>query len=157
MPTYLAQEPGDQISEDNCLIGFMIGIRRWDARGIPQIALPLVEPPIARASIDEQHPGSSLNEPATVDDFNATRLHGIDGLAHGWVRRSQFLHLYRGRRFVERPDQCISLAIFGGGDGRFGLEDRVDAADTVGHFSGHLKQHVIADIALDGFVVFGHD
>lgn len=155
---YLTQEPGDQITKDDGFICLVVGIWGRDAGGIPQIPFPFVKPPIARAGTDEQHSGSSLNEPATVDDLNSSRLHGLDGVPHSRAGRGEFLDLYRGGRSIERADHGVALTILGGGDGGLGLEHRVDAANPVGHFGGHLKQHVVADIALDGLriVVIGH-
>ena len=75
----------------------------------------------------------------------------MDGLDHARIGGGQFFDLHRSRGTVERPDEGVAVAILGGGDGSFGLEDGVDASDAVGDFGGNFKEHVVAHITLGGF------
>lgn len=64
----------------------------------------------------------------------------------------QLLDLDGGGLAVQGADEGVAVAILGGGDGGFGLEDRVDAADSVGDFGGDLEEEVVADVSFDGVV-----
>jgi hypothetical protein len=78
MDSHLSQEPCNQVSKDNGLVGLGIAWRRGDAGRRPQVTLPLIEPSIARTSVKEQHTGRTVNEPASIERLDASILHRLD-------------------------------------------------------------------------------
>jgi hypothetical protein len=75
---HLAKEPRNEVSKDNRLVGLRIARRRRDACGGPQVALPLVEPAVARASVEKEHSRRAVNEPTSVERLDAALLHRLD-------------------------------------------------------------------------------
>ena len=104
---------------------------RWDAREVPEIALPLVEVVVGAAGIEEEDAGGALDEPAAVETLDAAGAHGLEGEGDGGVvlGRVLGLDLHGGGLVGEGPDEAVAVAVFGDGDGDFGLDDGVDAAD----------------------------
>lgn len=126
----------------------MIAGGRWNASDVPQIPFPLIQVPIARSSIDKKHSRGAFNQPAPIDHFNAPFLHRRNGVQEMRVGRRQFFDFDSGlpscqspfddfasprsithRRSVQRPNECVSLSIFGRGHRCLGLQDGVDPAD----------------------------
>ena len=147
--THLSEEPGDNVTEDNRLVGFMIVWRGGDACEVPEVCLPLVETRVLAAGVEEKDVGSTLYEPAAIKHLDTGCAHAVEG--SGEVRVGRFLGLdlhWRGL-VGERADECVAIAIFGDGDGDFGLDDGVDTANLVGDLPSALEEEGIANVALN--------
>jgi len=77
--SYLAQEPGHQVSKENRLVGLMVIWWGRDPGHVPEIALPLVELVVDGASVEQQDLGCALDQPATVQELDAALLHRLEG------------------------------------------------------------------------------
>lgn len=75
---YISQEPGDEVAQDNGLVGFLVTGWAWNARQIPEIRLPLVEFVIHAPSIEEQDVGIALNEPSPIEDLASLGAHRLN-------------------------------------------------------------------------------
>ena len=147
--THLSEKPGDDVAEDDRLIGFMIVWRCGDACEVPEVCFPLVESRVLAASIEKKNVGSTLYEPAAIKHLDTSRSHAVEGGSE--VRVSRFLGLdlhWRGL-VGERADKCVAIAIFRDGDRDFGLDNGVDTANLVGDLPSTLEEEGIASIALD--------
>jgi hypothetical protein len=145
--SYLAQEPRNEVTKDNCLVGLGVARRRRNAGSCPQVALPLVEPPVTGARVEEQDARSTVDQPSTVESLDAALIHGLDGrlesgifgledfdldlglelLSAGDWRRRGVDSTYGG--LVPGAQQRVCGAILGRCDLSFGLEDRVDTTN----------------------------
>lgn len=145
--THLSEEPRNEVAKDDSLVGLGVSCGGRDGGGIPQVGLPLVEEAVPGLGVNQQHAGGTLDQPAAVDYADSPLLHGLDGGAQLGVRGREGLDLdgglhhgdqYTGaadgsaqretyRLPIERADERVAVAILGGGDGGFGLEDRVDS------------------------------
>lgn len=94
--THLTKEPRNKVAKDNGLVGLRIARRRRNASSRPQIALPLVEPPVARAGVEEEHTRCAVNEPSSVEHLDAAVAHRLDGGYESRVFGLNGLHLDRG-------------------------------------------------------------
>lgn len=146
--THVAKEPGDEITKDNGLVCLVVIWRTGNASKVPEVALPLIETRIHGAGIEKQHMRTSLNKPATIKNFDALRLHRLEGCSKVNVCRVLRLDLHRGRLVGERADEAVSVAKLRDSDRDFGLDDRVDAADLVSNLPGTLEHLWVLHIAL---------
>jgi hypothetical protein len=94
--THLAKEPRNEVSKDNGFVGLGITGRRRDASSGPQVALPLIEPSVARAGIEEEYTGRAVNQPASVECLDTAILHRLDGGYQSRVLGFYGLHLDGG-------------------------------------------------------------
>ena len=145
--THLAQEPRDQVTEDDSFVSLVVIWRTGDASSRPKVALPLVELVVAGASVEQQHARCAVNQPSSVEGLDATVVHGLDCSNHGRVLGHDLFDFDGGRGAVERAEHGVVGAIFGCGDLSLGLEDRVDATDTVGDFGSDLEEDVVAHVS----------
>ena len=101
--THLAEEPCNHVAKHNSLVCLVVVGRRGDTGNVPEVGLPLIEPSgmsadtatrtftngrfyvpvVAAASVEKEHAGGTLNEPATVEVLDAAVLHVLEGLSHG--------------------------------------------------------------------------
>lgn len=147
--TYLAEKPSYQVPEDDGIGCFVVARRGRNRGNVPQIGLPLVCVFVGSFDVDEEDPWCALDQPSPIEDADATVSHGLNGGGkfrdiglelldfHSGLRLLALVRVPALRRrweptyglVVEGPDQGVTLAIFGGGDGSFRLEDRVDTAN----------------------------
>lgn len=83
--SYLSQKPRDQVAKDNGLVGLGVAGRRGDSRRGPEIALPLVEPAVAGAGVEEEHAWGAVNQPSAVEHLDAAVVHRLHGRDQGRV------------------------------------------------------------------------
>jgi len=77
--TYLAEEPSDKVSKDNCFVGLVVAIRAGNAGNVPKITLPLVQESVGGGGVEEQDARGTLNQPAAVESSHASVVHGLYG------------------------------------------------------------------------------
>lgn len=145
--SHLAQEPCDQVTEDDSFVGLVIIRRAGNAGSRPKVALPLVKLVVASAGVEQQHARCAVNQPSSVESLDATVVHRLDGSYHCRVFGHDFLDFDSCRGAVERTEHGVVGAIFGGGDLGLGFEDRVDATNAVGDFGSDLEEDVIAHVS----------
>ena len=63
-PSDLFEEPGDQRSQDEWVVGLSVVERKADATGMPQVPLPAVQVPSCGADVKQDHVGTPLDQPA---------------------------------------------------------------------------------------------
>ena len=114
--THLAQEPRDQVTEDDSFVGLVIVGRTGNASSRPEVALPLVELVVAGAGVEQQHTRCAVNQPSSVEGLDATVVHGLDCSYHGRVFGHDLFDFDGGRGAVERTEHGVVGAIFGCGD-----------------------------------------
>ena len=100
--THLAQEPRDQVTEDDSFVSLVVIWRTGDASSRPKVALPLVELVVAGASVEQQHARCAVNQPSAVESLDATVVHRLDGCDHSRVFGLDLFDLDCGRSAVER-------------------------------------------------------
>lgn len=105
--THLAQEPCNQIAEDDSFVRLMVVGRTGNASGRPEVALPLVELVVAGAGVEEEHARCAVNQPSAVEGLDATVVHGLDGGYHGRVLGHDLLDFHGGRSAVERTQHGV--------------------------------------------------
>lgn len=74
---YLAQKPCDQVSENDRFIRFRISYRGRDARYIPQVGFPFIQPPIAGGSVDEEDARGAFDQPSAIQRLDSALFHRI--------------------------------------------------------------------------------
>lgn len=84
----LAQEPGDQVPEDDRLVGLVVVGRGGDPGQVPQVGLPLVQSVIGRARVKEDDLGCALDQPSTVDELDTSIPHGLKREGKRGTRRT---------------------------------------------------------------------
>jgi hypothetical protein len=144
---HLAKEPCDDIAENNTLVSLVVAGRCWDPSQVPEVAFPLVKAVILAAGIEEEDVWITVDQPATVEAFNALHAHRIEGTGDvgiGWLLR---LHLHGGGFVREWADEGIPVAKLGDGDGDLGLDDGVDTADLVCDLPCALEKNGFPDVA----------
>lgn len=100
---YLAEEPCNQVAEDDGLVSLVVARRGRDTGSVPEIGLPLVEVTICRLGINEENAGSALDKPAPIQHADSSFLHrfhtrfdaGIGGLELFYLDSSLFAHSKR--------------------------------------------------------------
>jgi hypothetical protein len=144
--SYLAQEPRNEVTKDDCLVGLRVAWRRRNASSGPQVALPLIEPPVTGACVEEQNARGAVYQPSTIESLDAALIHGLDsGLESGIFGLEDFdldlglglLSAGDGALWVDSTygslvpgaQQRVCGAILGGCDLRLRLEDRVDTTN----------------------------
>lgn len=98
---HLAQEPSDQVSKDDRLVGLVIIRRSRDPGQIPKIGLPLVQPVVSRSGVKEDDLGGSLDQPSTVDELDTSVPHGLE--REGERRSSRTLGKMHGGNCQPKP------------------------------------------------------
>lgn len=144
---HLAQEPCNQIAEDDSFVSFMVIRRAGNASSGPQVTLPLIELVVAGAGVEQQHARRAVDQPAAVECLDASVVHRLDGSHHSLVLGYDLFNFYRGRSAVKRAKHGVVGAIFGCGDLSLGLEDGIDATDAVGNFGSNLEEDVVAHVS----------
>ena len=96
LPSYLAQEPCNEVSKDDGLVSLRIARRRGNTGGRPEVALPLVKPPVAGTGVEEKHTWGAVNQPASVQHLDAALVHGLDGSDQSRVLGLNWLYLNSG-------------------------------------------------------------
>jgi len=91
--TYLAEEPSDQVTENNSFIGLFVGRWRWNTSYVPQVGLPLVHVLICCFGVDEQNARCTLYQPPAIQDAYATVAHRLNALGELGVRRLELFYL----------------------------------------------------------------
>lgn len=95
LQAYLSQEPCNQITEDNSLIGLMITNRRRNTSSSPKISFPFVQPFVTCSCIDQEDSWGTLDQPSSVHQLNASFLHRSNCIPHRPGRWVQLFHFYR--------------------------------------------------------------
>lgn len=75
---YLSKEPCDKVTKHNSLVCFLVIIRGGDRGHVPQIRLPLVQIMICGFRVKEKDSWRTLDQPATIQNTNATIPHGLN-------------------------------------------------------------------------------
>lgn len=150
-PAHLAQEPGNEVTKHDGLVGLVIIRRRRDPRQIPQIALPLVQSVVSRPGVKEDDLGSTLDQPSTVDQLDASVPHSLERQGErGSGGRVDGFDFHRRGLVAQGSDEGVSTPIFSHGDGGFGLDDGVDTSDLVGDFPSDFKEKRVVDRSRGG-------
>lgn len=144
--TNLSEEPSDQVTEYNGLIGLVVVGGRRNGREVPEVCLPFVQVAICGLGVDQQNPRGALDKPATIEYSDTAVSHRLDCCGQFWdgwfqllnldssldllaiCRRQEGQTVFIYRLVVERPYQGVPLAILGRRYWSLGLEDRVDTA-----------------------------
>ena len=145
--THFAQEPGDDVAEDNGLIGLVVVGRSWDASKVPEVTLPFIQPRILASSVEQDDLGSALDQPPSIKQDHAFSAHGLYGSTEEGVRWFLWLDLHRGRLVGERADEAVSVSVFRDSDRNLCLDDGVDSAYFVSDLPCALKQQRVANVA----------
>lgn len=148
--TNLAEEPGDDIAEDNSFVCFVIVGGAWDAGEVPEIALPFVSLGVHAACVEEQDVGSTVDEPSAVKGLDAAIAHDCEGGDEVGIVRLFLIDLHGGRLVGEGADEAVPVAILCLGDGDLCLDDGVDSADLVCDLPGALEEDRRRDVSLVG-------
>lgn len=75
--TYFSEEPGNNVTENDSLVGLVVTWWGWNASNVPEIRLPLIEMVVGGAGVEEQNSWSTVNEPASVGIGDAPLRHRI--------------------------------------------------------------------------------
>jgi len=113
---HLAQEPRDQVTEDDSFVSLVVIGRTGNASSRPKVALPLVKLVVASAGIEQQHARCAVNQPSSVESLDATVIHGLDCSYNGRVFGHDLFDFDSGRGAVERTEHSVVGAIFSGCD-----------------------------------------
>lgn len=73
--TYLSQKPGGEVAQKNGLVRFGVVGRGGDSSQVPEVSLPLIETVPNRPSVEQENLGSSLDEPAAVQELDSAVSH----------------------------------------------------------------------------------
>ena len=76
--THVSEEPCDDVTEDDRLVGLMIVGWSGDSRKVPEVAFPLVNLVVHAARVEQQHPGVPFDQPATVETLDTMCAHRGD-------------------------------------------------------------------------------
>ncbi len=110
--TYLAQEPSDDVAEDDGFVCFVIIWGCGDACEVPEVPFPLVEANVLAAGIEQEDVGVSLNKPSAVKGFHACGSEGVESACKVWVRGFLSLYLHGSRFVAEGADETVPIAVF---------------------------------------------
>lgn len=116
LSTDLAQEPCNQIAEDDSFVRLMVIRRTGNASGSPKVTLPLVELVVTGAGVEQEHTRRSIDQPASVQCLDAAVVHRLYGSHHGGIFGDDLFDFYGGGGAVERTEHGVVGAILGGGD-----------------------------------------
>ncbi len=95
MDAHLSQEPRHQITKNDSIVGLGVAGGGRDARLCPEISLPLIQPPIACADVDEEYSRGTLDKPPSVHDFDTSFLHRSYGVFQVTFGRLELFDLDR--------------------------------------------------------------
>jgi len=73
--TDITEEPRDEIAKDDGLVRFVVAWRARNSGQIPEVALPLVQPRIRAAGVEQEYMGVALDQPTTVKGLDALCTH----------------------------------------------------------------------------------
>lgn len=90
---YLAKEPSNNVAKYNGFVGLIITGWGGDTGGGPEVALPLVEISVGRFGVEEQDAGGAVDEPPTVERFDASAIHSLNGLDEARVLGCKLFNL----------------------------------------------------------------
>lgn len=90
--TYLAEEPSNEVPEDNSFVCLIVTWGRRNGRNVPQIRLPFVHVPVGSLSVDEDDSRGSFDQPASVQYTDTAVSHGLDGSGQFWYGWLELFH-----------------------------------------------------------------
>lgn len=93
---YLTQEPCDNVSENDSLVGLVISRGRWNAGCGPQVALPLIQVTISGFSVEQKDSRCTVDKPSSIQSLNTASIHGFHSLHKGGIFGHDFFNLDRG-------------------------------------------------------------
>lgn len=99
-----------------------------DVGQVPEVRLPLVQLVGGRANVEEEDGGVAVDEPVAVDDLDALRSKGLEGLLEGELCGLLHFYLSAHQLLVEWADEKVAVAQLLNGRLRLGANYRVDAA-----------------------------
>jgi hypothetical protein len=101
---YISQEPGDEVSQDDRLVGFLVTWGTRNTSQVPEVRLPLVEFVVHAAGVEEQNMGVALDEPSSIENLYALSTHSVNGASQMLVCRFLCLDLHGGCLVGQRAD-----------------------------------------------------
>lgn len=148
--TNLAEEPGDDIAEDNRFVCFVIVGGARDASEVPEIALPFVSLGVHAAGVEEQDVGSAVDKPSAVEGLDTAIAHDCEGRDEVGIVGLFLIDLHGGSLVGKGADEAVPVAILCLGDGDLCLDDGVDSANLICDLPGALEEDRRRDVSLVG-------